>query len=312
MVNNVIVINKKEIYMRYSDAHCDTLTAYKSRPFDSNLSHWNLEKFKSIGGILQYFAIFTPEEYSGSSALSFAVNAVGNFLRKQPQGVHLIENQSDFVHDDVNILLSLEGASPIINDIANLYAFYKLGIRAITLTWNHRNFLADGVDNDFGITQFGIEAIQEMERLGIIIDVSHLNINGFDDLLKYSTKPFIASHSNSYQICNHKRNLSNDQIREIIKRHGFIGINVFADFLGNQDEDLVHKFLEHIEHILDLGGEDCIGIGADFDGMELSPFQGVLDYPVMSDLLRNDLKLSEVSIEKIMYKNLIDFTLRNI
>jgi len=168
------------------------------------------------------------------------------------------------------------------------------------------------VDNDYGLTQFGIDAIREMEKLGIIIDVSHLNINGFDDVVKYTNKPFIASHSNSAQICNHKRNLSNEQIREIINRNGFIGINVYSEFLGNQDDDLKRKFLEHIEHILDLGGENILGIGADFDGMELSPFKDVTDYPLMAEMLRNDLKLKDQTIEKIMYKNLTDFTLNNI
>lgn len=296
--------------MYVADAHCDTLTAFRSNPFHSAQAHWNKEKFRKAGGNLQYFAIFTPPDLSGSAALAFAANHVGVFLQNIEDDIIHLEKASYFDPAKLNILLSLEGAAPIINDTANLHAFYKLGIRAMGLTWNHRNFVADGVDEPYGLTSFGKEVIKEMERIGMIIDVSHLNTTGFDDVLAYTEKPFIASHSNSRKILNHPRNLFDGQIDEIVKRGGFIGLNFYSAFIGEDDSDLRHDLLEHIDYMLNRGCENVLGLGADFDGITSCPFDGVQDYPVFENMLRNDLKLSETTIEKIMYRNLTDFTLR--
>jgi membrane dipeptidase len=295
--------------MKISDAHCDTLVAYYDNPFDSSDAAWNIEKFQKIGGILQYMAICTDECFSGDAAAYFALKHTGNFLRSKPKEINLLEKKEDYNPNKINIVLALEGASPIVNSLDNLHSFYKMGVRAITLTWNHRNFLADGIDNDYGLTNFGKLAVKEMEKLGIIIDVSHLNERGFEDVLKNTEKPFMASHSNAKAIHSHRRNLHDEQIKEIIKRKGFIGINFYSDFLGNENDDLITKFLSHIEHILSLGGEDSLGMGADFDGMDKSPFKDVSSYINIIELLNNQLLLNDNQIEKIMFKNLVDFTL---
>ncbi len=298
--------------MIIADAHCDTLTAYKNDAFFSEEAHWDLPRFKSLGGVLQYFAIFTDVEYAGDSAVTFAFNSLGRFYNQKPDDVALLLSKADFDANKVNILLSLEGASPIVSDINNLYAFYAAGIRAMTLTWNHRNFLADGISEPYGLTKFGREVIAEMEKLKMIIDVSHLNTAGFDDVLKTVACPIIASHSNARAVCEHPRNLYDEQIAEIIKRKGFIGINLYSNFLGNSKDDLKGKIIEHIEHILKLGGEDALGFGADFDGIELCPFEGVEAYSEIYAMLRNTMQLDESLIDKIMHKNLVDFTLNYI
>ncbi len=296
--------------MKVADAHCDTLTKFPDNIFLSQNAHWNIEKFKKSNGLLQYFAIFTPPDLAGDSAFRFAANAIGNFHRNMISDVVLLENKSNFVNDKINILLSLEGAAPIINDISNLYTFYKLGVRAMGLTWNHRNFLADGIDTDYGLTAFGIEVIKEMEQLNMIIDVSHLNTAGFDDVVKHTNKPFIASHSNSRVMFDHKRNLHDEQISEIISRGGFIGMNFYSEFIGPKGKNLRFELLKHIEHILDIGGENIIGLGADFDGIDDTPFPDASFYPDLKKMLQLDLKLEETIIEKIMYKNLLNCTLK--
>ena len=296
--------------MKVADAHCDTLTKFPDNIYNSTDAHWNFEKFNGSGGILQYFAIFTPPELTGDSAFRFAGNAIGNFHRNQDKRTNHIENKDDFDYTKLNIILSIEGAAPIINDINNLYTFYKLGVRAMGLTWNHRNFLGDGVDTDYGLTPFGIEVIQEMEKLNMIIDVSHLNVAGFDDVVSHTSKPFIASHSNSRRVFDHRRNLYDDQIREIIARNGFIGMNFYSEFIGEKDKNLKIELIRHIEHILMLGGENVLGLGADFDGIEESPFQDAASYPEIVDLLGLELQLNDELIEKIMYKNLVDCTLK--
>ncbi len=298
--------------MKVADAHCDTLTKYPTNFLYDQNAHWNIDKFKISNGLLQYFAIFTPPDYAGDSALKYAVNSIGNFIKNSNNEIQLIEKKDDFDENKINILLSLEGASPIINDINNLYAFYKLGIRAMGLTWNHRNFVADGINNDYGLTSFGIEVIKEMENINMIIDVSHLNKNGFNDVVYHTTKPFIASHSNSRFIFDNKRNLYDDQILEIISRKGFIGINFYSEFISDKSNDLKLELLRHIEHILKLGGENVLGMGADFDGIDSTPFEDAASYPELISLLANELKLENALIEKIMYKNLLNFTLKSI
>lgn len=296
--------------MKVADAHIDTLTKSPENPFNSMDSHWDISRFKAIGGTLQYFAIFTPPEFSGDSALRFAFQSIGNFFRYKPADVIHLEKPVDFEEDKVNILLSIEGASPIINRMENLHAFYKIGVRAMGLVWNHRNFVADGIDESFGLTSFGKEVVKEMVKLGMIIDVSHLNDNGFDDIVALTQRPFIASHSNSRVIRDVKRNLTDDQIKEIIHRGGFIGMNFYSIFLGNEDQDLKKMLLKHIEHILKLGGENVLGMGSDFDGITESPFESVSDYSQIIEMLKNDLALDNNLIEKIMYSNLKEVTLK--
>jgi len=295
--------------MRIADAHCDTLTAFSNNIFHSEKAHWNLDKYKKVGGNLQYFALFTEPELSGGAALSFAFRHIGKFIKAIPTEVVHLKNRSDFQEDKVNILLSLEGATPIINSIDNLYGFYELGARAMTLTWNHRNFLADGIDEPYGLTKFGKEVVKEMENLSMIIDISHLNTAGFDDVLNTVECPIIASHSNARNVFDHPRNLYDEQIREIITRKGFIGINLYSQFLGAKNNDLKKKMINHIEHILSLGGDDVLGFGADFDGIDESPFADVLAFLEINNLLEEIFGESNPLIDKILYKNLTDFTL---
>jgi len=299
-----------------ADAHCDTLTKFEDNPFYSKEAAWNIKKFRKSGGILQYMAIFIGPPNHGDSAMRLAVNALGNFHRRKPNELNLLEKASDFNDKKINIVLTLEGASPVIDDISNLYAYYKLGVRLITLTWNHRNFLADGVGvkEGYGLTDFGKRAVKEMERLKIIVDVSHLNEAGFQNLCTFAQRPFVASHSNAYDIHPHVRNLKKYQIEEIIKRNGFIGLNFYAAFLDKSHDRniLIKKLLENAAYFLNLGGEDVLGIGADFDGMTESPFEDAAAYPEFAELLEKELGLKSEIVEKIMYKNLVDFTLKMI
>ena len=299
-------------HIMVADAHCDTLTKFPNNPFNGEGAAWTSEKFKKANGTLQYMAIYTPPAYSGDSALRFAAYNIGNFYRFKTNEINLIEKKEDYFNDKINILLSLEGGSPIINEISHLYLFYKLGVRAMTLTWNHRNFIGDGVYESYGLTEFGKELITEMEKLKMIIDVSHLNEAGFDDITNTIRGPFIASHSNAFSIHNHCRNLKDEQIKEIIKRKGFIGLNFYSTFIGELDDEIEKAFIKHVEHFMNLGAEDILGFGADYDGMDTTPFPDVSSYGNIYNILKDNLQLSDVTLEKIFYKNLLQFTLNNI
>lgn len=294
--------------MKVADAHCDTLTKYPDNPFNSESSDWSIEKFSKSNGILQYFAIFTPPNFSGDSALRFVFESISNFIQKNTHEVIWLKSPNDFNQDKINVLISIEGATPIINNLNNLYGFYELGVRAMGLTWNHRNYVGDGIDTDYGLTPFGIELIKEMERISMIIDVSHLNEAGFDDVVANTSKPFIASHSNARVVCDHRRNLYDDQIREIIGRKGFIGLNFYNDFISKDNH--LHNFYKHIEHFLKLGAENVLGMGADYDGIPVAIYRDASCYNEIAEHLLNEMKLDNEIVEKIMYKNLVDCTLK--
>jgi membrane dipeptidase len=299
-----------------ADAHCDTLTKYSETPYHSPDAHWNLEKFQAVKGDFQIFAIFTPPERHGDSATAFAAKHCGLFSRTyQSAGVVPVLKGKDLNKGGVKIMLSLEGAAPIQNDISYLHAFYDMGVRAMGLTWNHRNHVADGIDNDYGLTVFGREVIQEMERMRMIIDVSHLNIAGFKDVCETVGQPFIASHSNARKLRNHKRNLEDWQIKEIISRGGFIGLNFYTEFVDGVNisesantkqarENSINALIRHAEHILKLGGEEVLGFGADFDGIKDGTYGDVLGYPDLIERLRIELGLSDLELEKIAHLNL--------
>jgi len=291
--------------MKIADAHCDTLTTFSNNPFFEETAHWNVSKYRKLGGILQYMAIYTPAEYAGSDAANYALRAAGNLHKNLPEGCILLGKPTDWNDEKLNILMTLEGASPIINSIENLYAFYQLGVRAITLTHNHRNFLADGVGSDYGLTEFGREIVKECEKLRIIIDVSHLSDKGFEDLCKIAKKPFMASHSNCRELCNMPRNLTDNQIKEIVGRKGFIGLNLYTKFVSDREDNLTLQFCKHIEHFLELGAEDILGLGADLDGIPEIPF---IDYEGIYRVLANVLRLDDAIVTKIMSQNLINFT----
>ncbi len=297
--------------MKTADAHCDTLTAHE-KPFTSPEASWNIDKFSSVNGSLQYMDICAEPDLAGDSALRFAVRHLGRFWQHKTNKINLLEKSSDFKEEKINVVLALEGASPVIDEMCNLYAYFRLGIRSIILTWNHRNYIGEGVDGKYGLTDFGKDFVREMEKLNMLVDVSHLNQAGFDDVVKTAQKSFMASHSNAYSVYPHKRNLNDDQIKEIISRGGFLGINFYSVFIADSDDKdyLTNKFLEHIEHFLKLGAEDCLGFGSDWDGMDQSPFDDARDYIKIGKLLKDRLSLTDDVIQKIMHENLINYTLK--
>lgn len=192
----------------------------------------------------------------------------------------------------------------------------------ITLTWNYPNGIGfpnmtsgegfarlKSINDQDGLTEFGIAYVQEMERLGMIIDVSHLGDAGFYDVLKYTTKPFVASHSNARTICNVARNLTDDMIKALAKRGGVMGINFCGDFLKPSTtghvRSCVEDMVKHILYIKDLVGIDYVGLGTDFDGIDQN--LEIQDASMMN-LLAEALQkagLSKAEIEKVFYGNVL-------
>lgn len=166
----------------------------------------------------------------------------------------------------LGILMGMEGLDGLKNNVSLINVLYKFGVRHAMLTWNRENEFATGVkspNKTRGLTKLGIEAVNKMENLGMIVDVSHANEKTFWDIYEHTTKPFIASHSNAYSICNCVRNLKDNQIKAIAERQGTIGINAWPDFIDKYNPS-VEKLANHIDYIANLVGIDCISFGFDF------------------------------------------------
>ena len=289
--------------MRVFDAHCDTLDLLtdKNSLYDCE-THYNLKKAGLYDTHIQVAAIWIDSDIHD---ISKRTDSLIKRFEKETENVGVIKSANDLKSAlGTNMILGIEGGEAIGKSVKNLQTLFDRGVRIITLVWNHDNEIAGcAMSGEKGLTAFGGEIIAQMEKLGIMVDVSHLSERGFYDVVGAACKPFAASHSNSKKICNHFRNLTDDQFRCIIDTGGVAGINLYPEFLGeNADTDTV---IRHIEHFMSLGGENNVGIGADFDGIDCLPkgICGTQDLEKIAEKLLK-LKYTEDLVEKIMYKNM--------
>lgn len=304
--------------MIYVDAHCDTLT--KIMESGSNLyrnkCHVDLKRIKSIGSFVQFFAAFIDPIYSPAYALKRAIQIIDKFYQQIDLYKEFVKPCYDYndITDSlkdgkIGAVLTIEGGEALQGEISTLRMFFKLGVRSICLTWNNRNEIADGVSDSItggGLTPFGREVITEMNRLGMLIDLSHISEKGFWNVMELTASPVIVSHSNAKKICDHIRNLTDAQIEAVKLNGGVIGINFYPYFLSGTDKATLKDILMHIEHISGLIGTDYIGVGADFDGIECTPsdVRGVEDITkVFNELLK--LNYTQQDVEKIAGLNFL-------
>lgn len=265
------------------DAHCDTITRIMELKENlyNNSCHVDISRLNKLGGCVQFFAAFIEPVYCQAYAMKRAVQIIDKLYEQvdlYKDNIALCFNHSDIISAVNNrkaaAIISIEGGEALQGDLAALRAFHKLGVRSICLTWNYRNEIADGVSDSSsggGLTPFGRSVIKEMNNLGMIVDVSHISEKGFWDVIAETSSPIIASHSNAKKVCNHRRNLSDDQIIALKKNNGVMGINLYPSFLSNNNKANLKDIILHVEHITSLVGVDNIGLGADFDGIENTP-----------------------------------------
>ena len=284
--------------MNYSifDTHCDTLCCVldDNKSLVKNDCHIDLERLEQYQSYTQVFACFIDPMYK-SCAAERTMNLIDTFHRST---ANLPQN--------VKAILSIEGGEGIYS-LAALRNYYRLGVRIAALTWNFSNHIASGAfgkDEAKGLTEFGKKVVNEMNALGMLIDVSHLNRKSFYDIAEITKMPIIATHSCSDAICPHVRNLTDDQFNIIKQSGGCVGINFYPTFLTDGGKCTVDDIVKHIDHFMELGGEDNIGIGADFDGVDCLPdgIGGAQDvYKVFDRLLQKG--YTDEQIEKISHKN---------
>ena len=297
--------------MKYSviDTHADTASELYIKGgslFNNNL-HIDLARLGNI--CPTYFMAVFNSTKSWDRAKLHAMGIINKLKSELNDDVVLCRNYADYMNNEgkIRIFLSMEGGSPI-KSLDDLREFYGEGVRMLSLVWNVSNQLASGAgekDESKGLTALGRSVITEMNKLGILTDVSHASDRSFWDIAELSEKPLIASHSNSRRMLAHKRNLTDDQFTAIKKSRGYIGLNFYPPFLSGSESATIDDILRHADHFLALGGEDILGIGADFDGVDCLPegIAGAWDiYKVFDTMLMHG--YSEELVEKISHGNM--------
>ena len=285
--------------MKAIDLHCDTIgELYRLKKEGhpqsilKNSRMVDLEKMEAGDYGLQVFALFVNMERA-EDPFACCMEMADLFyqeLSAYPERIGIVrtskEIEENWAKGRMSALLSIEEGGVCRGNPAFLRDFYRLGVRMMTLTWNYPNELAypnrlsrlpDGsglfeAETERGLTEIGAAFVEEMERLGMLIDVSHLGDKGVWDVLRLAKGPVIASHSNARALASFPRNLTDDMIRAIAEKGGIIGINYCAAFLedfcpGEREISRVSRMVEHMKHIRKVGGIGCLGLGSDFDGI---------------------------------------------
>lgn len=187
----------------------------------------------------------------------------------------------------VGFMLAIEGADPLGKRPELLRILHRLGVRMLGLVWNWRNEFAAGAmaPDGGGLTGVGRELIAIAEATGIVVDLAHINRQGFWDVLETATKPIVVSHANARAVCEHPRNLDDDQLRALAAAGGVVGVNLYPPFLTNASRATVDDILRHLDHLLRVAGPESVGFGLDFDGIETTPVD-LPDIAALSVLLR--------------------------
>lgn len=279
------------------DLHCDTLTRGRNRTagvptLDNPAFHLSLSKVPAGTRWVQCFAIFVPDTYRGQAAVGFFDQYAASFHAQMEQNKNraaactcFSDLENTLAAGKFAAVLTVEGGAVLAGQLERVEAIRTAGVRMLTLTWNGPNELGSGHDTSAGLTPFGREAVAELERQGILVDVSHLNDKGFEDLLAVAKRPFVASHSNARSVCAHRRNLPDPFIQEMVRRDGLIGLNYSVSFLSSSGGGGLDDLYRHICHFLELGAGSCLALGSDYDGTDIHPeldsvekCQGIYDY----------------------------------
>ncbi|MGN0708308.1 MAG: dipeptidase [Faecalibacterium sp.] len=325
--------------MKVWDLHCDTLSELRyaerdgaPKSFEHNDLQIDLAKLEQGDYMLQCFAVFVnlADKYPGADPLVTALEEIDQFKRimdAYPDRIAPVYTAADIrknaAEGKISGMLTIEDAGCCKGSLGVLRRMYELGVRMMTLTWNHENELAcpnvvpgDGVNvvwpcrpnTQTGLKTRGYEFLSEMERLHIIADVSHLSDKGFWDIVEHSTRPFAASHSNCRALAPHCRNLTDEMIRAMAERGCLVGLNYCTQFLDDQPRPELCRsttalMAKHAAHFKQVGGIDLIALGSDFDGIGgRLEMDNCSKLPMLEDALRKA-GFTEDEVEKIFFRN---------
>jgi membrane dipeptidase len=297
--------------MNKIDLHCDTILQMHTLKTElyMNTGHFDLARALPAGIKIQFFALFPGPDENGSALINLAeqMDKYKFELEKNQDYIYPIESAENLNEGlktgKLGSILHLEGGDVVGNDPDLLNNLYQSGLRSIGLTWNNSNLLAAGIGdvNDSGLTALGREVIKEIESMGIILDAAHLSIKGFFDVLDLYGKPLMVTHANSRTICDHRRNLSDKQLKALAENGGIVGVTQVNEFV-KREQPRISDLLAHMVYIADLIGVKHLALGSDFDGADDIVMSGVQDYALWPDLLKAR-GFAEKEIQMIMHEN---------
>ena len=256
--------------MLICDTHADTLYARArgKKRFDIIREHMLSPNATRV----QAMALFvTPQGMAETPSL--LQRELAELKKAKQEGWRQITSIEDALPGQANLLLTIEGGEAFGNDEDNVERMANLGVRLAALTWNYDNLIAQPAElgEDHGLTDFGRRIVRRMQKHHMAADVSHLNQTAVWDLLEMGVIP-MASHSCARALCEHYRNLTDDQLHALFQAGGFVGVNFYSAFLHPDGKASLDTVVDHMAYMCDLGGENCVGFGSDFDGID--------DYPV--------------------------------
>ena len=291
------------LHYQYADMHCDTLLYGVGKGlndiYEMPEAMLDIKRLKQADVLCQFLAVFfpprpdmlTPEQRArrlqagrpempaDEELFSKAVKLMQDSMAAHKDIIRQAYNYDDVMKNKgqglISGVLTIEDGRIVNGSFDRLEQLAKTGVRAIALTWNFENCFGAPNSRDpkimsKGLTAFGKEAIEAMNELGILVDVSHLSDGGFYDVAKISKKPFVATHSDCRALAAHPRNLTDEMIRILAEKGGVSGINfapAFLDDTPGNEESRISDMVRHVKHFIEVGGEDCVGIGTDFDGI---------------------------------------------
>ncbi|MDD6239033.1 MAG: dipeptidase [Oscillospiraceae bacterium] len=314
--------------MKVVDMHCDTIgelwkaeKAGKPISLRSNSLHIDLEKMQKGDYLLQNFAmfVFLGREKDPLVNVLEMIDVYNRAMAENADIIGPVLNYEDIEKNraagKLSGMLTIEEGAVLKGNPYVVRTLYQLGVRMLTLTWNfeneigYPNTIVKAKDYDpsrhYGLKPEGIEIVREMNRVGMIVDVSHLGDDGFWDVVKYCDGPFVASHSNARAVCNHTRNMTDDMIRALADKGGVMGLNFCGDFLNPNGKSRVEDMVRHAKHIINVGGSDILGLGTDYDGIDGDL---ELDHCDKMPLLAQEMErqgFSTQQIEKIFHGNVL-------
>ena len=273
--------------MLICDTHADTLWAVSSGNQTTDVTLANLTATNDVR--LQALALYIPTGGMQQKPTALEKELAALQMLKA-QGFRQVRTVEEAVAGEANVLLTIEGGEAFGSDPASVEQFDRMGVRIAALTWNNENLLGYPAlsGSDEGLKPFGQEIVRRMHAAHMAVDVSHLNERGFWQLMDGAVCP-MASHSCAWALCHHPRNLNNDQLRALFRAGGFVGVNFYASFLSEDGRADIDRIVDHMAYMCDLGGEDCVGFGSDFDGIDAYPegMRTAGDVPALIDRLRS-------------------------
>ena len=298
-----------------ADGHSDYLYGAVQSGYDLNNpkreQRTKLSDMTAGGVALQFFACWIDTTLR-TPPLHQCIAMIDAYERMLAETPKLTKLTRDYTPESGKIatLLTIEGGEAVDGSLAVLRVLHGLGVRAMTLTWNENNELSGAAldRGNKGLSAIGRDIIDEMCRIGVAIDVSHLSDRGIEQILGRATRPIFASHSNARSICNNPRTLSDEMIREIANQGGTVGVNFYYQQLCKHSDASIEDVVRHIIHIVEVGGIECCAIGSDFDGMQRYPdeLRTSRDFPALFNALSRA-GFHDDEIYRIAYQNLHDY-----